>query len=672
MRTKLGIAFMICTVCASGCAGGQAPSVAASSPPAAPSGGAPTCAPLAKSSVVPLGTPRAGSTIVLARAGQRRIAFVADEDARAVTAIDVDEKKELATTPLDGAPSQIMMTADGRLLALLRDRGSLLALVPSGDGALAAQCSVQTASEPVALAAAPDDRTVVVTSGWGRALGAYDAGTLVRRYEVPLGREPRAVVVSDDGTTAFVTHAVGSRMSAVTLGDAPHTVKVIAMRGADPSIMRNMREQRALLGKQSTPPEFREQLEKMEKRAFRSGCQGFALAKSVAPAGRVLAPQVLVDPGDPEGRPEGYGDDHTETEVSSIPVVDERSQAAFDSSLATVRTEILGKREARDHRADCLLPRAAAVDPRTHALFVGCYGIDAVIAYDAASASPATSERRRWTVGSGPSGLVVDPDKPQLFVWSQFDRSMSIVPLGEPELREKDVPASHLAKVAIVGKGQKLPTEIALGRMIFHSAGDTRIASDGRACASCHPDGRDDALTWATPEGPRRSIFLAGRVAATPPYAWNGSSKTLHEHIGKTFDRLNGSGLRSLELDALVAYITSLAPPPSTGAASDEAIVRRGASLFASKETGCAGCHVPGAGFTDGLPHDVTSKVNADRTARFDTPSLHLIGGTGPYFHDGRYADLGALLRGVDGTMGHTSHLAPNDLAALEAYLRTL
>ena len=57
---------------------------------------------------------------------------------------------------------------------------------------------------------------------------------------------------------------------------------------------------------------------------------------------------------------------------------------------------------------------------------------------------------------------------------------------------------------------------------------------------------------------------------------------------------------------------------------------------------------------------------------RFDTPSLRFVSGTAPYFHDGRYPTLRALLVGSDGKMGHTAKLSPHELDALEAYLRTL
>ena len=72
---------------------------------------------------------------------------------------------------------------------------------------------------------------------------------------------------------------------------------------------------------------------------------------------------------------------------------------------------------------------------------------------------------------------------------------------------------------------------IAQGRRLFHAVDDGRISSDGTACASCHPDGREDALTWSTPEGPRQTIMLAGRIATTAPYGWIGRHDTLKAYV---------------------------------------------------------------------------------------------------------------------------------------------
>ena len=85
----------------------------------------------------------------------------------------------------------------------------------------------------------------------------------------------------------------------------------------------------------------------------------------------------------------------------------------------------------------------------------------------------------------------------------------------------------------------------------------------------------------------------------------------------------------------------------------------------------CSTCHVGGQG-VDTSKHDVGSHAMADLDKQFDTPSLHFIAGTAPYFHDGRYKDLHTLLTKSDGKMGHTKHLAPSDLSDLEAYLESL
>jgi DNA-binding beta-propeller fold protein YncE/mono/diheme cytochrome c family protein len=678
MRKSLALGTAVVAVAiAAGCGGSGTHARGPVAPTATGTAGSAGCK--VRSIARPLGQTRAGGTVVLAKIGTKSVALIADEDARAVTVIDLETQKELGSTPVDGAPSQLMVTTDGRILVLLRDRSRIQVLeAESAPASLVTRCSIETPPEPVSLASAPDDSLMFVSSAWGRMLTAYEGDRFARSFEVALPREPRAVVISDDGATAFVSHAVGSVVSAVDLKKPAHPVRAIAMVGADAGIKAGLRQQRKQIARMKADGQITdEQAVAFEKRLHmqdRVGCQGFALAKSAAPAGRILAPQVLVDPGTPEERPEGYGSGRAATESPSIAVIDDTSAAAFESSLTIQRgLDWRGDKSARDHREECLLPRAAAVDPKSRMLLVSCFGIDNVIAYDAASADPQAAERRRWSVGAGPSGIAVDPEQPRAFVWSQFDRTLSVLPLGGSDLTDdKGLPPSRVAKIALAPLANKLPVDFALGRIVFHSAGDSRISKDGRACASCHPDGRDDAITWATPEGPRRSIMLAGRVNAVTRFAWNGTTKTLNDHLQNTFDRLDGTGLKSLELEGLVAYLAAMRPPvPQQDAHAADPKVARGAQIFASKEAACATCHA-GANFTDGALHDVKSKADSDRGSTFKTPTLRFVGGTGPYFHDGRYKTLHDLLRDVDGKMGNTKQLSENDLDSLEAYLRTL
>jgi DNA-binding beta-propeller fold protein YncE len=627
---------------------------------------------------VPLAPPQTGSTVVLAKAGGKTVAFSADEDDWALHVVDVDARKELATTPLEGRPSQLMFLADGRLAVLLRDKSLVEVFEASASPErLEKRCAVPTAPEPMGLALTPDGGTLLVTSGWGRALAAFDSRTFAKSFEVALAREPRAVVVTDDGKFAYVSHAVGAQASRVEL--ATSKVTETALRGTTADVVRSLAavEVQLAAAQKSAPETFNALLasKKQLESETQPSCQGYALAKSVEPSGRVLAPQVLVDTGDPAQRTPGYGNDSTATEVSDVAVIDAASGKPIAASLDRGQdSRTWGEVDPRDaSQPQCLLPRAAAVDAKSKALLVSCFGIDQVIAFDVVAASPARAELQRWSVASGPTGLAVDPEKRRAVVWSQFDRTLDVLDLGDGSLVD-DEGARHerVARIAMAPNPARAVTVMqSLGRLLFHSVGDARISKDGRACASCHPDGRDDSLVWATPDGPRRSIMLAGRLGSTAPYAWSGAEADLREHLATTFDRLSGDGgLKSVELDALLAYIQSLAPPPTLPAQSGPT-VRRGAELFASASVGCANCHT-GAMATDNARHDVKSKNDADREASFNTPTLHFAGGTGPYFHDGRYKTLADLLKNNKDSMGHTAQLSQDDLDALEAYVRTL
>lgn len=609
----------------------------------------------------PLGDNRVGSRVALAKLGGKTLAYVADEDDGRLHTVDIETKKELAVTDLDGKPSSVMVADDGRVLVTIADQSRVQVLEPHADAAkpLSERCTVATPTEPVGMAATPDGERVLVTSAWGRSLTIYDARTLKKQRRIQLPREPHAVLVSDDGEKAFVSHVVGGRVSVVKLssGGTKDISLSTSKQGGSGKFL-----SKVLPGTSKQPSHFESQ--------GRDGCQGFALAKSAELPGRVLAPQVMVDPGNAEFQTSGYGDGGQVAEVPAVAVIDAAAEQPLEASLEAQLSPggMLGQRD----NAECILPRAAATVPGSRSLLVACAGIDAVVEYDAGSATPHMAEKRRWPVASGPMGIAVQPDGKRAVVWSQFDRELNVIDLGvsaEKQLERSDAGVARLALSREAGSA--MSGTLALGRKLFHQVGDHRISSDGRACASCHPGGRDDALTWATPNGPRQTPMLAGRLAKTAPFGWDAKGETVHDHVQQTFQRLRGQGLPRRELDALVSYVEKLEAPRDRGGEHSAALVKKGAEIFFSEEAGCSGCH-DGKRFTDRKLYDVKSKANADAQATFDTPSLRFVGGTAPYFHDGRYATLEDVLLGADGTMGHTKHLKADERKALVAFLETL
>ncbi|WP_438006819.1 cytochrome C peroxidase [Sorangium sp. So ce321] len=699
-------------------------------PPAPPPPSAPAAAELPPASPcarrgagpapAPLDPTHAGSGVALAGLGGRTLAFVADEDDGAIHTVDLDARAAIARTPLAGRPAQVIVLGDGRVVASLRDRGLLEVLEP-GDAAapLARRCLVTVASEPVGLAMTPDRATLLVASRWGHALTSLATADLRRLGELPLARDPSAVVASADGARAFVSHAVGGRVSVVTLGEggAPTGARELSTDGAEWRFQTMLSKKSSLQAPRPSAPapsasarspgfdpldDLLSLARPRSARVERRGSQGFALAR--AANGAVFAPIALVDPGPATGGG-GYGSARVPTVIEHIAVIDASGERAdvppVSSHLGT---------------QGCHLPRAAAIEPGEEVLLVACLGLDEVIAYDARAQVPGQPPRVgsvrdrelfRARVGAGPTAIAVDSARRRAVVFSRFDGELTILPAArDPGPTEIRAPSKELAgelPVVVLPRASRLDEQRAEGQRLFHAAGGRRIAFDGRACASCHPDGRDDALTWSTPEGPRQTPMLMGRLAGTAPYGWEGDKKDLEGHFARTMSRLGGTGLRADERDAIFAYLrgmerpgeaaVSSAPaeeravtvgpqPPAVQAGAVTAGAReaaaradlaaRGDALFHSTGAGCSSCHLGDELTTDGARHDVRSATRFEAVRAFDTPSLRFIGRSAPYYHDGRYATLLALVEGVDGTMGHTAHLSGEDRRALIAYLESL
>ncbi len=608
-----------------------AEAIAPEAVPAEPAPEAPPARPIAR--VVS----RIGAPVVLARDGEGTIAYVADEDAAAIRIVDVDHQGELATLALPGRPAQLAMLDDRRLVATLRDRNELAVLAGTGlPGApLAVVQRIPLPAEPIGLALAPDDRTLLVTSGWGHALTlvavpAEPGRPLAVARRWPTAPEPRGVAVSDDGRFAFVSHATGQSLERIEL--ATGAAAAIGLGGTE---------------------------EVVDMETFhqpRQACQGFALAKSIAPAGRIFAPQVLVMTGNTGEPSEGYGSSGggLDPEIFAVAVIDEDRGKALRESLMLRPLHRTGR---------CALPRAAATSSRG-SLFVTCLGEDAVIELDGAAVAPTTAELRRWPVPSGPVGIALDEERGRAVVWSQYAHTLATL--------DTRPAAPSIVRTVVLGTTPLTP-QLARGRELFAAVADRRISGTGQACESCHPDGRQDALVWSSPNGPRQTPMLAGRLAETAPYGWNGDAKDVARHLKQTFARLRGTGLAGEDLDALIAYATLLRTPEAAppGTPEDAALIAEGEAIFQSSDAQCASCHGEDGRTPDGMRHDVGSRAAGDRRRELDTPSLAFLAGSAPYYHDGRFATLRELLVKSQGKMGQKRSLSARELDALEAYLRT-
>lgn len=589
------------------------------------------------------GDARQGGSIALARQEGRLHAYVADTDERALHVIDV-ESGSSRTVSVAGAPEQAMVLADGRVVVTIADARRIEVYEPSLDRGepLTKLCEREVPAGPFAIATSPNDSTLVVTSAWAPALTVLDPSDMTVRRVVELPRSPRGVLVDASGR-AFVSHIAGGRVSVVDLaGEASPRSISLSLRAASP--------------RPAAPTDLDIQRGAVQAYSLASISIGASNGETALPSGakppsatppagrspsRIIVPMVSVDPGDENRRSSFYYGPLTTSGVAKHApvgvVIDPAAERSLSTHVLAGSWDILTR--------ECMLPRAIVVDSATARAFVACMGTDRVQVLDAAAADPMSAVVGRFEAPPGPTGLALDAAGETLVIWGEHSSRVRVVHLADRETRDIEIESS-------------LDTARKRGRELFYASDDRGVSFDGLACASCHPDGGDDGLTWTTPEGPRQTLMLAGRLAGTAPYGWDRGSKTLQDYVAATVARLRGEGLSEADLGHLARYIEGL-PAPPVRAESERA--RLGREVFVAE--GCGTCHAEGTG-TDGTNHVV------EGFKAVDTPSLKHVGVTAPYFHDGRYGTLDGLL--VHSTMGSLEQIRGERRVLLLEYLESL
>jgi YVTN family beta-propeller protein len=302
--------------------------------------------------------------------------------------------------------------------------------------------------------------------------------------------------------------------------------------------------------------------------------------------------------------------------------------------------------------------------------------------------------------GHMPEGIAIAPDNTVAYVDQRNTGDVAVIALT----RTSDALALAVDGAPIPRfANDPMPPDMRLGQHLFYSANSDEFpitTNHWVACASCHIEGRSDAVTWKFEQGPRDTPTNAGGLLGTG-FLFRTADRnrvqdywrTINVEQGGTFD----ATIESTLLDAIAHYVNFGIPapkPPTT----DPALVAAGKAIFERADVGCSMCHA-GPHFTDsaaGNPsldlagvvmlHDVGTCNTTDfpdvahtdilgdarEACRFDTPSLVGVAATPPYLHDGRAATLRDVLEITRGRMGDISSLSESDLVALVEYLRSL
>jgi YVTN family beta-propeller protein len=286
---------------------------------------------------------------------------------------------------------------------------------------------------------------------------------------------------------------------------------------------------------------------------------------------------------------------------------------------------------------------------------------------------------RHIAVKNSPRGVLVVPDGRVAYVANSLDDSLSVI-----DLQKLDA----VARIDLGGSPEI--TKHRRGERLFHSAHIT--FRHQYACASCHPDGHIDGVTYDIEAdgigvSPVDNRTLRG-ILDTAPFKWEGTNPSLSRQCGA---RLSVFFTRLLpftpeELSAVDLYVTTIERPPNRyrklGAPLNPA-QRRGKAIFERTMTNdgrvipaenrCITCHFPPY-FTDRQVHDVGTRQPSDRQGRFDTPHLNNIYDSAPYLHNGMAVTLEEIwtIYNPDDRHGVTNDMTKDQLNDLIEYLKTL
>ncbi len=569
--------------------------------------------------------------------------YVADTDTDALVTLDLRDLSVVSRHAVGEGPEQVVVREDGRIFVTLKDAGQVVAMGPDMRVVGRARVGV----EPWGLALSPDGRRVYVTSAQSETLTALDTDTLRAAWTVDLQEsEPRGVAVAPDGEKAYVVHVQSPHVSVVDLESGRALSRLALPGGSSPERVgfqgaRHGNRFRHFDSEMGSP---------FVNAGGLSGVPNRAIAAMVSPDGRrLLVPFDLKSSGGeiPLGqRTGGYGAGVSTpilAVLASIPI-DGSDQAATITAMPNLL-------DPSDLRA---------------------------------------SGRTLYVTGAGPFAMSFDISNAASPQQRQFVRSEyaeAIAPVGDAvlawdpiafQVRKYDPARVGNAIGSVQVSDDPFPAEIAAGRRFFHQR-STQVSESSLACQSCHPDGRQDGITWNIDLGPRQTPILAGHLADTAPYHWLGSAATIEASIRETIARLGGSGLGEGEVSQIARFLVDgLKPVPNPSDARQMTpIERRGQALFASTDLGCTSCHNPERGFTDGSQRVLGPAPERGESAalrRFDTPSLRDLRASAPYLHDGSAPDLESVLVAFnhDDRMGRSRHLSGGDLTALVAYLETL
>lgn len=598
--------------------------------------------------------------------------YVVNPDADSVSVLDPSERALLAEILLAGAhpapsadgsytpgvlPRALALSPDATTLYVTGMRSGMLYAIDVASHELR---SVAVGSEPVGVAVAPDGATVFVACSQDAKVVAVGAADLAVRGSIVVASEPWALAWSPSDGSLLVTHLLTPAVTAID----PDALSV-----------------RGTWTIPDMPP-------RGDRRLAHGQVRGLYDIAARPGSEELWVPHVML--GTDTAQPDL---DFESTVFPSVSVL--RADGAFHVTLSIDVLDLAG---IDGSFGDIVSgPHAIAFTSDGALALVVDTNSEDVMAIDADHEVEAALLRP--LPGHMPEGIALSPDETVAYIDERNSSDVAVVRLDRTGGQVALTTDGTIARLA----ADPMPRSLRLGQHLFYSANSDEFPITKNhwvACASCHIEGRSDAVTWRFAQGPRDTPTNAGGMLGTG-FMFRTADRnqiadywhTINVEQGGTFGPVDQADL----LAAITDYVDHGIPlpvPPST----DPALVAAGKAIFERPDVGCTGCH-GGPRFTDsgaGNPtldlggtitlHDVGTCVTAPfadvahedvagharDACAFDTPSLPGLASSPPYLHDGSAPTIRDVLEQTRGKMGNITNLSTPDEDALVEYLRSL
>ncbi len=570
--------------------------------------------------------------------------YVINHTGASVERVDLETGELTGSVALEGAPSGLVLDAEGRRLYVAR--GTADGAIDIVDTrAFERVGTIPAGHTPLAPRLSADRRTLYVCHRFDNEVAAYDLERRERIASLAVGREPIAAAVTPDGRRLLAVQHLPAQAA---------NARVVAA-----------------------------QVDLIDLDQFRSS------ATITLPGGSTSARGICISP---DGRFAyithnlarfGVPTTHVERggmNTAALSIVD-IDRGAW---LTTVLLDDIHLGAANPWGVACSADGARLVVAHSGTREISVIdraalheAIDAVAAGQAPAGFASSLaqipndlgfihglRRRLRLPGDGPRGVIVRGD--EAIVAQYFADSLARIDLADsnPALETRHIPVGEPAE----------PNAVRRGEIAFHDA--LLCFQQWQSCASCHPDARADAVNWdllndgiGNPKNTRTLLYSH----ETPPVMITGIRPRAEVAVRAGFRFIQFAVVPEEVADAVDVYLRALRPLPSpylvNGALSESA--RRGRELFA--DTGCLRCH-SGPYATDGKLYDVGVGPDELGIREFVTTPLLEVWRTAPYLFRGQAATMEEVFTrfNPNDEHGRTSPLTEEQLRDLVEYILSL